>query len=227
MSSHLHRQIDHLKGAALALGAVVEENVRRAVKALTQRDQELAQEVMRVDDEQVDRSEVDIEEECLKLLALYQPVAADLRFIVAVLKINRDLERIGDMAVNIAERAAFLANEPPLDLPLDFDFHQMADRTQAMLKTSLDSLVSLDVDLAWQVRAADDEVDELNSQMYSHVQERLRTHPAEVEHLLHLLAVARHLERIADHATNIAKDVIYMVEGEIVRHKARDYTSQF
>jgi phosphate transport system protein len=225
MGSHLHREIEQLKRKLLALSAVVEENVQRAVKALHERNAEMAQEVLRIDDDEVDKAEVDVEEECLKVLALHQPVATDLRFIVAVLKINSDLERVGDMAVNIGERAGFLANREPVELP--FDFGEMAQKAQAMLKQSLDALVNMDAELGQQVCAADDEVDLLNRKMYDRVQERICAQPEHVEYLMHFLAVSRHLERIADHATNIAEDVIYMVTGEIVRHKAEDYMAQF
>jgi phosphate transport system protein len=165
--------------------------------------------------------EVEVEESCLKILALHQPVATDLRFIIAVLKINNDLERVGDLAVNIAERALFLAAQP--ETKIDFDFTSMVVRTQEMLKKSLDVLVNLNARLAYEVCAFDDEIDAMNRQMYLIVQEAMNAHPEQVEHLLHLLSASRHLERIADHATNIAEDVIYMIKGEIVRHKSEEY----
>ena len=225
MTSHLHREIESLKKKILALSAVVEQSVHRAVKALEERDSELAQRVIRDDDELIDRAEVDVEEECLKLLALYQPVATDLRFIIAVLKINNDLERVGDTAVNIAERADFLAGQAPLEIPTII--LEMSERAQSMLRRSLDALVNMDASLAGEIFAEDDAVDDLNRQIYTDVQARIPEHPEELERLMHLLGVARHLERTADHATNIAEDVIYMVEGEIIRHKATDYKSQF
>ncbi len=225
MTRHLDREIERLKRMLLGLSAVVEENVQRSVRALVRRDEALAREAIRLDDEAVDGAEVEVEEECLKALALHQPVASDLRFIIAVLKINADLERVGDMAVNIAERAVFLSEASPLDLPIDM--RTMCEKAQSMLKRSLDALVNLDAKLAWEVCGDDDEVDELNRASYDAIQTRIRENPAEVECLMHFLAVARHLERIADHATNIAEDVIYMVDGQIVRHRARDYRSQF
>ena len=223
MTVHLERELDRLKKKILALGAIVEERVRMAIKAMETRDRELAKKVIEADDE-IDQIEVDVEEECLKILALYQPVAIDLRFIVAVIKINNDLERIGDIAVNIAERAAFLATQSKVDIP--FDFAGMAEKTQSMLKKSLDSLVNMDADLAWEVGAADDEVDAINRDMYLQVQDGIRKDIDKMECLIHLLQASRHLERIADHATNIAEDVIYMINGEIVRHHAEDYKSQ-
>ena len=220
MSRHLEREIKNLKKHILHLAAVVEESLQRAVKALLERDQALARGVIETDPA-IDEMEVGIEEECLKVLALHQPVAIDLRFIVAVLKINSDLERIGDLAVNVAERAVFLASREPVAVP--FDFAGMARKAQSMLRKSLDALVSLDIEVAHDVRTADDEVDAMNRQMYRQVQEGIREHPDRLESLIQLLSASRHLERVADHATNIAEDVIYMVAGEIVRHKAEDF----
>lgn len=223
MTIHFERELERLKKRILSLGAMVEERVRMAIKAMEMRDRKLAEKVIEADHE-IDQIEVDIEEECLKILALYQPVAIDLRFIIAVIKINNDLERIGDLAVNIAERAAFLSTQKKLDIP--FDFAGMAEKTQSMLKRSLDSLVNMDIDLAWEVGASDDEVDAINRDMYLQVQDGIRKNIDRIECLIHLLQASRHLERIADLATNIAEDVIYMVKGEIVRHHAEDYRPQ-
>jgi phosphate transport system protein len=176
------------------------------------------------EDREIDQIEVDIEEECLKLLALHQPVAIDLRYIIAVIKINNDLERIGDLAVNIAERAAFLSTQKKLDLL--FDFPGMAEKTQSMLKKSLDSLVNMDSALALEVCASDDEVDEMNREMFVRVQDRIRKDTNRLECLIHLLSASRHLEPVADCATNIAEDVVYMIDGQIVRHRAEEYESQ-
>ena len=221
MTAHMRREIDKLKKKILYMGAQVEESVRKAVEALVMRDTQAAQYVIDAD-EPMDQLEVDIEEDCLKILALHQPVAVDLRYVIAVLKINNDLERIGDLAVNIAERALFLTTRPPMDLPLDF--RGMADAAQLMLKRSLDALVESDTRVARQVRASDDEVDAMNRHMYEAIQDRMASHPEHISELIHLLSVSRHLERIADQATNIAEDVIYMVEGEIVRHQPEDFT---
>jgi len=221
MPQHLQREIEKLKTMLLSLGADVEENVYRAVRALDERNATLANQVIQ-GDIQVDRYEVYLEEECLKILALHQPVAIDLRFVIAVLKINNDLERIGDLAVNIAERAAFLAGREALDVP--FDFLSMAEKTRGMLKRALDALVNMDPRMARDVCAADDEVDSLNREMYGRIQKSMQQHPNRIESLIHYLGVSRYLERIADHATNIAEDVIYMVDGDIVRHKASSYS---
>ena len=222
MAKHLERELERLRKQVLSLSAVVEENVRQAVQALEKRDEKLAQKVIEADVE-VDHAEVDVEEECLKLLALYQPVAIDLRFIVAVLKINSDLERIGDLAVNIAERALFLAAQPPVTT--SFDFLGMAEKAQAMVHKSLDALVNMDGGLAREVCASDDEIDAMNRKMYHQVEEGIQQHPEQTRSLTHILSTSRHLERIADHATNIAEDVIYMTEGIIARHRTEDYRS--
>ncbi len=222
MSIHLQRAITSLKKQLLTLGAHVEENVHLAVKAVENRDTDTAEQVIQNDDI-IDQMEVDIEEDGLKMLALYQPVAIDLRFIIVTIKINNDLERIGDLAVNVAERAMFLANWRPL--PIYFKFHAMGEITQSMLKRSLDSLVNTDVELARQVCADDDKVDAMNREVYQQVETGARDHPDDLEAFLHALGVSRHLERIADLATNISEDVIYMASGEIVRHRVEDYTS--
>jgi phosphate transport system protein len=220
MAKHLQRELGRLQRGLLSLSAVVEEAVRKAVQALENRDVELAQHVIETDLD-IDQAEVDLEEECLKLLALYQPVAIDLRLIVAVLKINNDLERIGDLAVNIAERAIFLAGQDVVQS--EFDFEGMARKAQQMVKMALDSLVNQDSSLARQVLAMDDEVDAMNRRMYEQVREGIRRYPGQLEAHTHLLSASRHLERIADHATNIAEDVVYMVEGQIIRHQAEVY----
>ena len=220
MTLLLHKEIERLKKELLALGAIVEELLRKAVRALQTRDPALAREVMDAD-ERVDNREVELEEDGLKIIALHQPVAIDLRFIVAVLRINSDLERIGDLAVNIAERARYLAGAEVLAVSIDFA--PMADKAQVMLTKSLDAFVNMDTTLAKQILEMDNVVDDMNRQMYCTVYEQIRRRPEDVEVLLHLLSASRHLERIADHATNIAEDVIYMVDGKIVRHKPEEY----
>ena len=212
----LQREIDKLKKRLLALGTVIEERLQLAAKALDERDERLAKRIQDGDIE-IDQMEVDLEEECLKLLALHQPVANDLRFIIAILKINNDLERIGDLAVNIAERAIFLSERKRIDMP--FDFPRMSDKVKIMLKESLDALVTMDLSRAYEVWRKDDEVDEINREMYKRVLEAIRTNTQDTDCLIQLLSVSRYLERIADHTTNIAQDVIYLIRGDIVRHK--------
>lgn len=219
MMIHLHKEIEKLKKRLLTLCAVVEDNLRQSVRAVTERDDPLAEQVIRRDLE-IDQAEIDVEEECLKILALYQPVAIDLRFLVAVLKMNNDLERIGDLAVNIAQRALLLNKMMKIEVPFDLD--GLAEKTQAMFRQSLDSLVNLDAGLARRVCAMDDEVDAINRQMYDGVKAMIRQQPEHLDALIALLSVSRYLERIADHATNIAEDVLYTVRGHIVRH-AREF----
>jgi len=216
MTTHFCTEIELLKKKILALGALVEESLKKAMTALESRDARLARGIID-HDEEIDRMEVELEEDCLKVLALYQPVAIDLRFIVAVLKINNDLERIGDLAVNIAQRAETLGAREGVEI--GFDYLGMARKAQLMLEKSLDSLVNLDVKLAREVCDMDDEVDEMHRQMFLHVQDSIRARPDQMDQFLQYLSVTRHLERVADHSTNIAEDVIYMVEGEIVRHR--------
>jgi len=220
MSRHLLNEIEKLKVRILDLGDTVVQSVGLAVKSLEDRDGDQAQIVIDQDTD-IDLAEVDIEEECQKILALHQPVAHDLRFIIAVLKINTELERIGDAAVNIAERVRLLAGEEQISIP--FDFKGMAEKAQSMLRKSLDALVNLDARLAFQVISEDDEVDAINREVYKQIEQSVRLTPDRVDSLIHLLGVSRHIERIADHASNIAEDVIYLVDGRIVRHHAEDF----
>jgi phosphate transport system protein len=219
MSVHLQREIERLKKHLLSLCAVVEDQVQTAIEAFLRRDENAAAEVTERD-EDVDQREVEVEEECLKMLALYQPVAADLRLIVAVLKINNDMEQIGDLAVNIARKAAAVAAEPMMDFP--YDIAGMWAKVQAMLHDSLDALVNTDVALAEAVYARDDQVDHMKRQIRLQVEETARQKPDLLNRLLRVLAVSRSLERIADYSVNIAEDVIYLVTGRIVRHRVRD-----
>jgi len=223
MALHMQRAFDRLKRKVLSLSALVEESLQKSVKALEERDGALARRIIDADVE-TDQKEVEVEEECLKILALHQPVAIDLRFIIAAIKINNDLERIGDLAVNIAERAEYLATQKRPDEP--FDFAAMADRARSMLRRALDALVNMDACLAREVCADDDEVDAMNRQMYDQVKDAIHRRPEKVDALIHILSASRHLERVADHATNIAEDVIYMIEGEIVRHRSEDYINR-
>jgi len=219
MTRHIEREVAQLKERILEVGTLVEEAISKSITALINRDAGLAQRVVS-NDEEIDRMEVEVEEECLKILALYQPVAADLRFVVAVLKINNDLERMGDLAKNIAKRVGQLAAGPPAPLPPEI--RTMAMQTQDMVKQSLDAVVRGDPMLARQVREEDDAVDGARQKIRRRVLDGLRGGTADVETLLRINSVSKHLERIADMATNVAEDVIYMVEGEIVRHRATD-----
>ena len=219
MTRHIERQIEQLKEKILRVGTLVEEAISKSITALINRDSHLAQRVM-ASDEEIDRMEVEVEEECLKILALYQPVAADLRFVVAALKINNDLERMGDLAKNIAKRVAQLAAGEPCELPPEIRL--MAMQAQEMVKQCLDAVINADPLLARQVREEDDAVDAARQKIRKKVLQGIKEHPENVETLLRINSVSKHIERIADMATNVAEDVIYMVEGDIVRHRTGD-----
>ena len=220
MKRHLERELDKLKKKVLTLTAIVEERINKAILSLTRHDPKLAREVIETDRE-IDQLEVEVEEDCLKILALYQPAAIDLRYVVGILKMNNDLERMGDLSVNIAERATYLAKQREIDLFLDFT--DMSEKTVSMVRGALNALIKMDATMARAVCAADDEVDEINREMLNVIQDHIAKNPKELRPLIHLLLAVRHLERIADLATNIAEDVIYMIKGEIVRHRTEDY----
>ncbi len=220
MRVRLQNDIERLKKRVVALGTLVEERVRLAVKAIECRDSGLAEQVIDGDVE-IDNLEVDLEEECLKILALHQPVADDLRYIVAVLKMNNDLERIGDLAVNIAQRTQLVSQYPQIQIP--FDYFSMAQSAQEMLEKSLDALVNRDLSMAYEVCAQDDDVDFMKTAMQTLFGSQVRKTPEHVDPLVDLFLVSRHLERIADHATNIAEDVIYMISGQIHRHRGPEF----
>jgi phosphate transport system protein len=220
MSKHLQRDLEHLKKELLAMGAMVEDATNKAILSLVERRPELAEEVMQGDD-RIDEKENQIEEECLKILALHQPVAADLRFIIVALKVNNDLERMGDLSINISERASYLSTHETLEVSLDFP--RMIEGVRKMVKGSLDALVNQDTRLARGVLVMDDDIDSINRDMYTTLQEVMRQDSGTIERAVHLLSASRHLERIADLATNIAEDVVFMVEGELIRHHFEDY----
>jgi phosphate transport system protein len=212
---HLQNDLDHLHRSVLHLAGCVEDAVAAADAALRARDPDAARAVIDGDNE-IDRLENEIQDECLKILALHQPVAGDLRRISAVLMITTDLERIGDLAVGIAERAVTLAR-PPL-VPIPEQVEAMTARTLRMLRTSLDAFVNRDPAAATRVILSDDDVDRDNDEIINGLVAEMKRSPELVEPALSLFSAVRHLERIADHATNIAEDVIYLVNGEIVRH---------
>jgi phosphate transport system protein len=208
MPKHLQRQIELVKQKILFVGSMVERAITNAVAALVERDETLAAKALG-EDAGIDRMEVNVEEDCLKILALYQPVAADLRFVVAVLKINKDLERMGDLAVNIAKRVLYLARVDRVDVPVDFC--GMAVRAQEMVKRSLDALVRGDSALAHQVRQDNDELDAIRRMVHEKIRAAIRERPQQTETLMKLYSIARHLARLGDMASNVANDVIYMV----------------
>jgi phosphate transport system protein len=215
MSKHLERDLERLQHDIVSMAASVEDAIHKATRALQHRDAALAREVIAGDNE-IDAEENLVEESCLKILALHQPVAIDLRRIAAVIKINSELERMADLAEEIAERAVNLAELP--SIPVPEKLQRMSDLTTSMVRQSLDAFVNLDPRLAKLVCRLDDEVDRYNSAMVDELIRLMRASPAMVEPGLSMFSATRHLERIADHATNIAEDVVYLVEGEIIRH---------
>jgi phosphate transport system protein len=223
MGKHLQRDLDNLQRDLLTLAASVEEVIHKSIRSLQDRDVELAQEVI-AEDNQIDQEENHVEEECLKILALHQPVAVDLRRIAVAMKINSDLERMADLAEDIAERALHLARLPQVAVPRKFQ--AMTDLTTSMVRQSLDAFVNLDARQARRVCRLDDEVDRFNREIIEEVIDLMRSGPDLVEPGLSLFSANRHLERIADHATNIAEDVVYLVEGEIIRHRPAAFAEQ-
>ena len=219
MPKRLQKELEKMKKMILSLGAMVEERVRMAIKAIDFLDGNLANEII-VRDYEIDEHEVDVEEECLKILALHQPVAVDLRFLIAVIKINNELERIGDQAVNIAQRVQNISRRKKLEL--SFDYHDMAEKAASLLQMSLDSLVNLDLDLAFKVLTLDEEVDEMHREIYDKIKEVMAQKPEYMGYLINFYIISRHLERVGDHSKNIAEEVIYLIEGEIIRHSRRE-----
>jgi phosphate transport system protein len=217
MSQHFDRQIIRLKEQILRMGQLVEANVVRAIQAVETVDTQLAWDVIAADSD-IDRCEIEVEEECLHTIALYQPVASDMRFVASVLTINKDLERIGDLSVNLAEIAMYLS-ERPLVGPPPANLGEQCDAVLAMVRQSLEALINLDGALARRVIEADDNIDQLHRESYGEIKRRIRENPDDVDPLINLLLTAKQLERIADHAVNVAEDVIYTAEGKMVRHR--------
>lgn len=216
MSTHFFHDLETLKRELLTLGGAVEKALKQAVLSLTDRRKELAQQVMEEAGE-IDRREMWIENQCLKTLALHQVVAGDLRMVIGIMKVNNDLERMGDLAFNLARRSGCLCGMPPVGIALDFP--GMSRIALSMVKDCLDALVNLDTGLASDVLKRDDLVDAMKKQMYAKLMDLMKADPNSVERAVHLMSVSRHLERVADLSTNIAEDVVFMVEGEVVRHQ--------
>ena len=216
MAAHLLRELDNLQRDLLALAGLVEDAVHKSIRALQTRNMNLAREVIE-GDAQIDAEDNHVYEECLKILALHQPVATDLRRIVSVMMITTDLERMGDLAEEIAERAISLNGTAPLPIP--DKLQRMADATIMMVRQALDSFVNLNLTQAERVRRMDDEVDRYNDEIIQELLDAMRSDPALIDPGLSMFSATRHLERIADHATNIAEDVIYLIGGELVRHR--------
>ncbi len=216
MSLHLYRDLENLRKRLHGLGDLVEKSIAAATRAFVERDVEAARGVVQ-GDRDVDTAEVRLEEECLKVLALHQPVAGDLRTVITVLKVNTDLERMGDAAESIAARALQLAEQPRFEVPAEVA--QMVAMARGMTRKALDCLVREDPQLAREVLADDLGVDSLQRRLFEILQERMRRHPEQVEAAVLVLSMTRQVERIADLATNIAEDVVFLLEGQIVRHR--------
>jgi phosphate transport system protein len=220
LTRHFDRELGNLKQDLLRMAALAETAVGKSVESVTNRDSDLAREVI-IDDITLNRMELAIEEQAFKLLALRQPVATDLRLTVAAMRISTELERIGDQAVNIAERALELNSRPPLELPIDIKL--MADRALGMVRTSIDAFVNQDPKLAIQVCQRDVEVDILDDEYIQKLLDSMIQESRWVTRLHHFIIVVRNLERIADLATNIAEDIVFIVEGRVIKHRCEDW----
>ncbi len=218
MSIHFHKEIKKTEKRLVTLCTLVEESVRNAVKAFIAKDADMAKKVIESDHE-IDMMEIDVEEECLKILALHQPVAIDLRFVVAVLKINSVLERVGDHAVGIARRAALISKLADVETPPPFSFDEIINAATTLLKKSIDALINHDSEQAYAILESEANIDVIKHTMYNAFIESSKENPAHIELNTAYLYVARYLERISEHAVNIAEDVIYMINGEIIRHQ--------
>jgi len=214
MTNQLTRAIHKIKKEILSLGAMVEDRFKKTIYAVKTNDLEQAVQIIETD-YLVDAQEVEVEEECLRTLALYHPVATDLRLITAVIKINNDLERIADYAVNIARRFQISGQHSD---SFQYDYTAMAEQAIKMLKLSLDALVSLDGNLAYKVREMDEEVNTMRNEAYNVMKKAIRKNPEKVEEIINMYLISRHIERVGDHTKNIAEEVIYLIDGEIIRH---------
>jgi len=217
---HFEMQLDELRKKLLEMSGLVESSIYRSVLALVEKDEDQVRQVME-NEARINRMQIEIDDLATGILALQQPMATDLRFITSAIKINSDLERMGDHAVNIAERARSLIHEPTIK-PL-IDLPQMANLVQSMLRDSLDAFIKRDASLARSVLRSDDAVDQMRDAVYDELVRYMEADPTVIRGCIHLMFVARNLERIADHATNIAEDVVFLVEGADVRHHAEAF----
>ncbi|KAF0189845.1 MAG: phosphate transport system [Desulfobulbaceae bacterium] len=231
MARDIQTEIETLKGHIVFLGTVVEENMECAIKALMEKNPELAHQVMQTDRIEIDHIEIDIEEECLHIMALLQPVASDLRFLVTVLKVNNDLERIGDLVAKIADKVLLLYKENPTvflssEMEVPDKLHGMFDKALWMFKQTMEAFINEDTDLAYKVCLADPEVDLAKRLIYQELEEIILVDPSRNVFLAKMLSVARSTERIADHCTNICEDIIFMAQGKIIRHYGGKHNSK-
>ncbi len=223
MGKQKEQDLEAIKERVLAMGGFVEQSIRKSVKALVERDRKMAQEVLD-GDAVVNNYDVEIEEECIRFIAIWQPTGSNLRFVTTAIKIITDLERMGDLAVDICERAIELNEEPPLKPYIDIP--RMAEAAQKMLKDSLDAFVAGDADLAVRVCGDDDFVDNLNQQIFNELLVYMLKDPQNISRAVRLTYITKYMERIADHATNIAEMVVYMVKGKVIRHTACEARKQ-
>ncbi len=219
MERHFDEELKNLKEKLLTMADTAQEMIGLSVKALTERDKKVTDQVFSLEDK-VNHAEIEIEDEVLRLLAVRQPAAGDLRLLTAILKINNDLERVADQAVNISELAIYLLKEPPLK-PL-IDIPHMASLAQKMIKNSLDAFVNHDASLAKAVCEDDDEVDRINEQLFRELLTYMMENPKSTTRAVDLILVSRNIERIADHATNISEDVIFIEEGKNIKHHIQE-----
>jgi phosphate transport system protein len=215
MPANLPKEIEKIKKEILALGAMVEDRLQKAIYAIKTGDRKLAQKIIDSDFE-IDEREIEMEEECLKILALYQPVATDLRFLIVVIKINNDLERIADYACNISRRFITSSHNPG---QFTYDYTAMSDQTARMLQKSLDALVRMDVNIAYKVLNMDTLVNTMRNEAYKAMKNDIKKKPQHADEIINMYLISRHLERIGDHCTNIAEEVVHLIEGEIIRHQ--------
>ena len=211
MNTYLQKELEKIKKEILSLGAVVEDRFIKSTRAVKENNTKLAVFIIE-NDVEIDNREIEIEEECLKLLALYQPVAIDLRTIVVAIKINNDLERIGDLSSNISQR--LIAASENLPCSYDYDYSFMAKQTGQMFKMSLDSLVTMDIETAYEALLMDEEINLMRDEAFEEMQEAIKNNPDDVANIINMYLISRHIERIGDHITNIAEEVIHLVEGE-------------
>ena len=216
MTVHLQRDLDNLKKDIVHLGSLVQNSTQSVVEFLGTKSEQQLQDVLEYED-RINELEVDIEEHCLKVLALHQPVAIDLRFIIVIMKVNNDLERMGDQAVNISHRVKSLMDDP--ELPVSLPIGEMTNAVQKMVSLSLEALVSQDPAIAREVVDMDDIVDDLNAQTYDLIRETIQADPSLVTSAMSMATISSNLERIGDLCTNIAEEVIFMVEGQVIRHQ--------
>jgi phosphate transport system protein len=224
MNTYLQKELEIVKKDILSLGAIVEDRFIKSTHAVKTNDTDLAAFVIEKDIE-IDTREIEIEEECLKLLALYQPVAIDLRSIIVAIKINNDLERIGDLSANISQRLLTASKNLPYSYNYDYSF--MAKQTGKMFKMSLDSLVTMDIETAYEALLMDEEINLMRDEAFVEMKKAIKINPDDVTNIINMYLISRHIERVGDHITNIAEEVIHLVEGEIIRHKNKEYTKTF